>query len=182
MLREELGLVVILAPTPRSGPAMSQFVAPRTQIRDLNVVSGMIADRLGEEVARSARDNRDNYVSLGVLRAVERPTPSSTQLDVYLERIARSYGVSWTAGPRRQDLVNTLSEVLNPATTPSIDIPRLRHLCSQGIPDEPGWLRPRIWKLFMNVLPADKTTWKRENSKQRDAYYVRPDLMNHVQY
>lgn len=61
--------------------------------------------------------------------------------------------------------VNPLSEILDPGTTSSVDIVRLRKLCSRGmslfsqpwayrfikdtapgIPDEPGWLRPRIWK------------------------------------
>lgn len=71
---------------------------------DLDVVSNLISDRLGPEAVRSARDNKDSYVSPRVLRATSKPTPSAAQLDAYLERIARSYGVSWTAGPQRQDL------------------------------------------------------------------------------
>ncbi|KXN82515.1 TBC1 domain family member 13, partial [Leucoagaricus sp. SymC.cos] len=161
------------SPSPTLLEASSSiiFAAPRAQIPELNVISDMISDRLGEDVARSARANRHNQVSPGVLRTTSRPIPNLSQLDSYLERVAKSYEVSWIAGPKRQNLVDPLSEVLNPPATPSIDITRLRHLCSQGIPDEPSWLRPRIWKLFMNVLPVDKSLWKKENVKQRDAYY-----------
>lgn len=58
--------------------------------------------------------------------------------------------------------VNTVSELLDPDATPVVDLPQLRKLCSRGqdlnyisaanthfdtgIPDEPSWLRPRIWK------------------------------------
>ncbi|KAF5358173.1 hypothetical protein D9756_001855 [Leucocoprinus leucothites] len=160
-------------PSPALVEASSSiiFTASRIQLRDLNIISDMITNRLGDEVASSARDNRNNHVSPGVLRATSRPTPSSHHLDTYLERIAKSHGVSWNAGPRRQDLANPISEVLNPTTNPSIDITQLRRLCSQGIPDEPVWLRPRIWKLLMNVIPTDRSIWQRENTKQRDAYY-----------
>ncbi|KAF9448344.1 hypothetical protein P691DRAFT_729792 [Macrolepiota fuliginosa MF-IS2] len=160
------------SPSPAVLEASSSviFAAPRTQIRDLGIVSDLISNRLGPEFSRSAKDSKGSYVSPGVLRAISRPTPTAVQLDAYLERVAGSYGVSWTAGPQRQDLVNSLSEVLNPATASSIDMTRLRHLCIQGIPDEPSWLRPRIWKLFLNILSSNKASWK-DISKQRDAYY-----------
>lgn len=74
------------------------------QSPDLNLISDMITDRLGDEVASSARENSHKHVSPGVLRATSRQAPSSAHLDNYLENIAKSYGVSWIAGPRRQDL------------------------------------------------------------------------------
>lgn len=61
--------------------------------------------------------------------------------------------------------VDPLSEIMDPELTPVVDLPRLRKLCMhggshhylspydrsrvsrQGIPDEPVWLRPRLWKL-----------------------------------
>jgi len=64
----------------------------------------MIADRLGEQVASSARDNRYGHVSPVVLQATSRQAPSSYHLDAILEKIADSHGVKWTPGPRRHDL------------------------------------------------------------------------------
>ncbi|KAJ3572501.1 hypothetical protein NP233_g3051 [Leucocoprinus birnbaumii] len=160
-------------PSPALVEASSSiiFAAPHVQLRDLDALSGMISDRLGSEAVEAAEDDRHSRVSPGILRATTRPIPSSQHLDNYLERIAKGHGLSWTAGPRRQDIANPLSEVLNPTTNTSVDIIRLQQLCHQGVPDDPVWLRPRIWKLLMNVIPADKATWSRENAKQRDSYY-----------
>ncbi|KIM49238.1 hypothetical protein M413DRAFT_50998, partial [Hebeloma cylindrosporum] len=61
---------------------------------------------------------------------------------------------------------------LDPAADPEVDILQLRKLCLRGIPDEPIWLRPRIWKLLLGTLPKIKSSWKVDAAKQRDAYYV----------
>ncbi|OAX43570.1 hypothetical protein K503DRAFT_126164 [Rhizopogon vinicolor AM-OR11-026] len=99
------------------------------------------------------------------------PTPSASNMNNCLTNIARIYGVNWTAEPPRQDILNVISEILDPEGSPIVDLPRLRRLCSQGLPDEPPWLRPRIWKLLLGTLPVLKSTWQKENRKQRDSYY-----------
>ncbi|EEB86754.1 hypothetical protein MPER_16173, partial [Moniliophthora perniciosa FA553] len=68
--------------------------------------------------------------------------------------------------------------MLRPNTSPIADIAALRKLCSRGIPDEPSWLRPRIWKLFFGILPALKTSWQREMRQQRANYYVNITLLH----
>ncbi|XP_006458445.1 hypothetical protein AGABI2DRAFT_115479 [Agaricus bisporus var. bisporus H97] len=147
------------------------FAASRLQLQGLGTVSNLISARLEPEVLRFAREHRDTYVSPKVMQAALRPTPTAAHVDAYLEEVAKGHGISWTAGPHRQDLVNPLSEILDFQSSSSVNMKQLQSLCAQGIPDEPSWLRPRLWKLFMGILPVDKAAWKTDLAKQRDAYY-----------
>ncbi|KAF8969987.1 regulator of Vps4 activity in the MVB pathway-domain-containing protein [Flammula alnicola] len=147
------------------------YAAPHVHSKDLDVTRSFLVQRLGPDFARSAIGNKDQQVSERVFKAISIPVPSAFQLDSYMHDIAQSYGVSWTPVPPRQSIVNVLSEFLDPEASPQVDLSRLRKLCVQGIPDEPAWLRPRIWKLLLGILPEVKASWKPEIIKQRDAYY-----------
>ncbi|KAF8654068.1 hypothetical protein AX16_003601 [Volvariella volvacea WC 439] len=162
-----------VAPSPVMVEAISSviYAAPMTDSKDLNLVRDILIQRLGPDFAHAAIGNRDSHVSSKVVKALAAPPPSAAKLDTYLQDIATSYGVHWKPEPQRQDILNTLSEILAPEASPVVDLPRLRKLCSQGIPDEPKWLRPRIWKLFLGLLPAVKASWKSEIGKQRESYY-----------
>ncbi|EGN95383.1 hypothetical protein SERLA73DRAFT_94744, partial [Serpula lacrymans var. lacrymans S7.3] len=85
--------------------------------------------------------------------------------------IAEIHGIRWQSEPLRQDIVSTVSEILDIQLSPLVDLPRLRKLCAQGLPDDPPWLRPRIWKLFFGILPVLKSSWGKTIDKQRDSYY-----------
>ncbi|KAI5700731.1 hypothetical protein M8J75_002400 [Diaphorina citri] len=50
-----------------------------------------------------------------------------------------------------------------------IDIKTLRKLCFNGIPDEQGF-RALCWKILLNYLPADQTTWCETLAKTRQLY------------
>ncbi|KAJ6455699.1 regulator of Vps4 activity in the MVB pathway-domain-containing protein [Mycena sanguinolenta] len=143
----------------------------QTESRELEAVREILIQRLGEDFARSAVLNRDHHVASRVVHALSAPSPSAANLDMYLLNIAKQYGIQWVPEPRRQDILNTLSEILDPDGSPAVDMPRLRQLCSRGIPDEPTWLRARIWRLFFGTLPVLKQSWSREARQQRESYY-----------
>ncbi|KAJ7710027.1 regulator of Vps4 activity in the MVB pathway-domain-containing protein [Mycena rosella] len=162
--------------------------AAQTECKELHAVRELLISRLGADFARSASLNRDNHVSLRVVHALSAPSPTAANLDMYLLNIAKSYGVQWMPEPRRQDILVTLSEILDPEASPVVDILKLRKLCSRGLPDEPAWLRARVWKwvhstlptssfnfwairLFFGTLPVLKSSWSREAQQQRDSYY-----------
>ncbi|KAG7452620.1 uncharacterized protein BT62DRAFT_925178 [Guyanagaster necrorhizus] len=148
------------------------FSAPYVDSKDIHLVRDFLVQRLGHDFARSATNNRDNYVSPRVLKSLSSPPPTSANLDMYLTTIAKMFGVAWTPEPLRQDILNELSEILASDSSPLVDLPRLRKLCSRGIPDQPPWLRPRIWKLFFDVLPVLKSSWSKEIGNQRKSYYA----------
>ncbi|KAL6305401.1 regulator of Vps4 activity in the MVB pathway-domain-containing protein [Sparassis latifolia] len=160
-------------PSPVLVEAASSIIhaTPQTQSRDLQVVRDLLIHRLGPDFARSAAGNRDHYVSSRVLRALSAPPPSAARLDQYLFNIARAHSVHWMPDIQPHEKVNALSEMLDPSTTPVIDMTRLRMLCSHGLPEYPSWLRPRIWRLLLGTLPVEKSSWGDETRKNRESYY-----------
>ncbi|KAF4614546.1 hypothetical protein D9613_002985 [Agrocybe pediades] len=147
------------------------YASPYVHSKDLDVIRRYLIQRVGHDFARSAMGNRDHHVSPRALKAIQTPIPSAFRLDAYLQQIAEAYNVTWSPEPSPQNNLNSLSELLDLETDHEIDLSLLRRLCLQGIPNEPAWLRPRIWKLFFGVLPVETGKWKDESGKQRTAYY-----------
>ncbi|KAH7311189.1 hypothetical protein B0J17DRAFT_687687 [Rhizoctonia solani] len=52
-----------------------------------------------------------------------------------------------------------------------VDIPQLRTLSLQGIPEHPVWMRARIWRLLLGSLPPEKDKWEDMANKSRMRYY-----------
>lgn len=144
--------------------------APSINIKELNVVRDMLIQRMHHHFS-SSPNNLEKHVPLRVMQLLHPPTPSASKMNDCLTSVSKVYRVNWTAEPPRQDILNIISEILDPQGSPIVDLPRLRKLCSQGLPDEPPWLRPRIWKLLLGTVPVLKSTWQKENRKQRDSYY-----------
>ncbi|KAG5646689.1 hypothetical protein DXG03_002679 [Asterophora parasitica] len=138
---------------------------------DLDIVSDLLIQRLGPDFAHSAAGNHDNHVAPVALQTITAPPSTAETLDSCLQKIANDYGVKWSPEPRREEILNTLSEILDPHSSPVVDMAKLRHICCRGIPDEPSWIRPRIWKLFLGILPVLKASWGGEMQKHRDNYY-----------
>ncbi|KIJ59199.1 hypothetical protein HYDPIDRAFT_118790 [Hydnomerulius pinastri MD-312] len=176
---EGVGSGKTLSPVLVEAAATIIHVAPSTESKDLNTVREILTQRLGPAFAQVASRSRNKHVSPRVMQILATPPPSASKMDDCLLNIANTYGVKWTPEPRRQDILNSISEILDtdPGSAPIVDLPRLRKLCSQGLPDDPPWIRPRIWRLLFGTLPVLKTTWEKENQKQRDSYY---DLVRRV--
>ncbi|KAJ7582883.1 regulator of Vps4 activity in the MVB pathway-domain-containing protein [Mycena floridula] len=161
------------SPSPVVVEAASSIIysAQYVDSHDLHLVRDILVQRFGPEFARSASRNHDFHVPLRILNAISRPPPSATDLDGYLTSIAKSYSVDWEPERPRQEISYILLDILESTSSPIVDLPRLQKLCSQGIPDEPAWLRPRIWKLFFSNLPVLKRSWPMAMQKQRESYY-----------
>ncbi|KAJ4495657.1 regulator of Vps4 activity in the MVB pathway-domain-containing protein [Lentinula lateritia] len=161
------------SPSPAVIEAASSIIyaSPRIDSRDLQVVRELLVNRMGSDFARASVGNRDRCVSDRIVRDLTAPPPNATQIDAYLSNIAKAYGVQWQPDPRRQDIVGPLSEILDPQSSPVVDVAALRKLCARGIPDEPATLRPRIWRVLLGTLPVLKASWSKEASKQRESYY-----------
>ncbi|KAG1756520.1 regulator of Vps4 activity in the MVB pathway-domain-containing protein [Suillus paluster] len=159
-------------PSPVLTEAAASIIAaaPSANIKELNVVRDVLTQRMHRHFS-STPNSLEKHVPLRVMQLLYSPTPSASKMNHTLTNVAKTYGVNWAADPPRQDILNVISEILDPEGSPIVDLPRLRRLCSQGLPDEPPWLRPRIWKLLLGTLPVLKSTWKKENRKQRDSYY-----------
>ncbi|KAF8797922.1 hypothetical protein BYT27DRAFT_7265063 [Phlegmacium glaucopus] len=147
------------------------YATPYVYTKDLDVIRDYLVSCFGSDFANSAAKNRYHHVSSPILRSTSTSIPSAFKLDNYLQDVASAYGVDWSPEPRRQEIVNHLSELLDPDATTAVNLPQLQKLCSRGIPDEPSWLRPRIWKLFFGTLPKAKASWKSGMTTQREAYY-----------
>ncbi|KAF8120803.1 regulator of Vps4 activity in the MVB pathway-domain-containing protein [Boletus edulis] len=141
--------------------------------KDLNAVREVLIQRLGPAFAQTASASRNNHVSPRVMQILSSPPSTASKMDAYLVDIAQTYGVKWVPEPRREDLLNVISGILDTdaGLSPIVDLPRLRAICARGLPDDPPWVRPRIWKLLFGTLPILKTTWAKESQKQRDSYY-----------
>ncbi|KAF9242094.1 regulator of Vps4 activity in the MVB pathway-domain-containing protein [Melanogaster broomeanus] len=162
-----------LSPVLVEAAASIIHAAPSTESKDLNAAREILIQQLGPGFTRAVSASRNNYVSPRVMQTLYSPPPSALKMDQYLLNIAQTYGVQWAPERRRQDILNTVSEILDTASgsSPIVDLPRLRNICAQGLPDDPPWVRPRIWRLLFGTLPVLKTTWEKENQKQRDSYY-----------
>ncbi|CAE6346562.1 unnamed protein product [Rhizoctonia solani] len=63
-----------------------------------------------------------------------------------------------------------------------VDIPQLRVLSMQGIPEHPVWMRSRIWRLLLGALPPEKEKWENMANKSRMRYYdVAAQLLEPIQ-
>ncbi|KAI0831488.1 regulator of Vps4 activity in the MVB pathway-domain-containing protein [Trametes gibbosa] len=147
------------------------YAGLKIESKDLHQVRDFLLRAIGPDFSRSAIENRDNYVSPKVLRAVAAPPPTAAELDMYLYNIARTYNVPWLPDLSPQQKVNMLSSILDPEIAGTVELARLRSLSAHGLPSHPPWLRPRVWKLLLGTLPVDKSSWSREFRQQRDNYY-----------
>lgn len=160
------------SPSPVLTEAAASIIAtaPSVSIKELNVVRDMLIQRMHHHFS-SSPNILEKHVPLRVMQLLHSPTPSASKMNDCLTNVSKVYHVNWAAEPPRQDILDMISEILDPQGSPIVDLPRLRRLCSQGLPDEPPWLRPRIWKLLLGTVPVLKSTWQKENRKQRDSYY-----------
>ncbi|KAF9532289.1 regulator of Vps4 activity in the MVB pathway-domain-containing protein [Crepidotus variabilis] len=166
----ELGL----PPSPALVEAASTILYASSYVntKDLDIVRNFLSQCLGPDFRRSAIGNREGYVSQRVLKALSKPVPTAFQLDYFLKELTNEHGMTWNPNPPpREFIANALSECLNSEASNEVDLQQLRRLCMRGLPDEPSWLRPRIWKLLFGIVSKNKSQWSSELSKQRDSYY-----------
>ncbi|KAI6028901.1 regulator of Vps4 activity in the MVB pathway-domain-containing protein [Pisolithus orientalis] len=160
-----------LSPVTTEAASTIVYAAPSAESKDLSLVRDVLVQRLGRTFAHSAVANSKKTVAKQVLDILSSSAPTAAQMDACLVKIADTYNVKWTPQPRRPDILDQLSEILDLGSSTVVDLSRLRRLCSHGLPDDPPWIRPRIWRLLFGTLPVSKSTWEKESQKQRESYY-----------
>ncbi|CAK7264945.1 Vacuolar protein sorting-associated protein ist1 [Sporothrix epigloea] len=83
------------------------YAAPKTEIKELQVVRQLLGERYGKEFVMAAMENTDGKVAPKVVRKLAVTPPSDELVNGYLEEIARAYGVQW---PRRAAAGGDLGE------------------------------------------------------------------------
>ncbi|KAJ8129356.1 hypothetical protein O1611_g4277 [Lasiodiplodia mahajangana] len=76
------------------------YAAPRTEIKELQQVRLLLAERFGKEFVLSAMENSDGGVSEKVVKKLSVTPPKPELVQGYLEEIAKAYGVDWPKGTR----------------------------------------------------------------------------------
>jgi len=71
------------------------YAAPRTEIKELQQVRVILAEKYGKEFTLQATDNSDGKVSEKVLKKLGIQPPPEMLVNGYLEEIANTYGVDW---------------------------------------------------------------------------------------
>ncbi|KXX83328.1 IST1 protein [Madurella mycetomatis] len=76
------------------------YAAPKTEIKELQQVRQLLAEKFGKEFVLAAMENADGKVSPGVVKKLSVTPPREELVQGYLEEIAKAYGVNW---PRRAE-------------------------------------------------------------------------------
>lgn len=74
------------------------YAAPRVEVKELQTVRALLAEKFGKEFALAASENAEGKVAERVLERLRVEPPKRELVDGYLGAIAEAYGVQW---PRR---------------------------------------------------------------------------------
>lgn len=77
------------------------YAAPKTEIKELQLVSSLLGQKFGKEFVVSALENHENGVSDKVVRKLTVTPPKEELVVGYLEEIAKAYGVNWPKKPEK---------------------------------------------------------------------------------
>ncbi|KAI0889115.1 DUF292 domain-containing protein [Annulohypoxylon maeteangense] len=76
------------------------YAAPKTEIKELQQVRALLAEKYGKEFVLAAMENWDQKVSEKVVKKLSVTPPREELVQGYLEEIARAYGVDWPKRPK----------------------------------------------------------------------------------
>lgn len=76
------------------------YAAPKTEIKELNTVRTLLAEKYGKEFVLGAMENSEGKVNEKVVKKLGVEPPRKELVQGYLEEIARAYGVDW---PKRDE-------------------------------------------------------------------------------
>lgn len=86
------------------------YAAPRTDVKELQHARQLLVEKYGKEFALEAIENSDGKVAERVLKKLKVEPPDPELVNLYLKEIARTYGVDWPKGEKRQDHGNDEDE------------------------------------------------------------------------
>ncbi|KAI1762082.1 DUF292-domain-containing protein [Hypoxylon sp. FL1150] len=79
------------------------YAAPKTEVKELQQVRALLAEKYGKEFVLAAVENTDQKVSEKVVKKLSVTPPREELVQGYLEEIARAYGVNWPRRPKDLD-------------------------------------------------------------------------------
>lgn len=82
------------------------YAAPRTDVKELQQVRQLLVEKYGKEFALEAVENSDGKVAERVLKKLKIEPPDPELVTLYLREIARTYGIDWPKGDRKQEQGN----------------------------------------------------------------------------
>ena len=96
----------------------------------------------------------------------------ATRADAFLQVLADDRGSAHNSGDGIVNLGGALSPSSSVSTSTEIDLPRLRALAFEGIPDNDviGGLRAKVWKVLLDYLPPNKVR-QRVHVQARVAFF-----------
>ena len=71
------------------------YAAPRTDVRELQQARQLLVEKYGKEFALEAIENSDGKVAERVLKKLRVEPPAQELVTLYLQEIARTYGIAW---------------------------------------------------------------------------------------
>ncbi|CAP71493.1 uncharacterized protein PODANS_6_1470 [Podospora anserina S mat+] len=98
----------LLEASPTCDPGLEEavksiiYAAPKTEIKELQTVRTLLAEKFGKEFVLQATENSDGKVSEGVVKKLSVTPPKDELVQGYLEEIARAYGVDWPKGKNKE--------------------------------------------------------------------------------
>lgn len=97
MLLARTGLLEAKECDPGLEEAIKSIIhaAPRTDVRELQQVRQLLVEKYGKDFALVAVENKDGKVSEKVLKKLRVEPPAQELVTLYLQEIARTYGVAW---------------------------------------------------------------------------------------
>ncbi|GJJ70624.1 vacuolar protein sorting-associated protein IST1 [Entomortierella parvispora] len=75
------------------------YAAPRSEVKELLLVRDQLAAKFGREFVSNAMENKDESVNPRIIQKLKVQTPDPYLVNRYLEEIAKTFKVSWTADP-----------------------------------------------------------------------------------
>ncbi|KAJ7980534.1 TBC1 domain family member protein [Quillaja saponaria] len=116
---------------------------------------------------------------------VQTPSPSTTREeppkpqtieDSRIYNSADDYNGISSSSPSADD-ISRQAQLLYELSRKVIDMPELRKIACQGIPDGAG-IRSTVWKLLLGYLSPDRGLWSSELAKKRSQYkHFKEDLL-----
>ncbi|TDZ47728.1 IST1-like protein [Colletotrichum trifolii] len=86
------------------------YAAPKTEIKELQVVRTLLGEKYGKEFVLSAMENSDGKVSDKVVKKLSVTPPREELVQGYLEEIAKAYNVDWPKRPRAEESPDLLDD------------------------------------------------------------------------
>ncbi|OJJ87560.1 DUF292 domain protein [Aspergillus glaucus CBS 516.65] len=89
-------------------------------VRELNIVRTMLADRYGKDFMALAQENKVEHVKVPerVAKSLRVRPPTQDLVELYLKEIAKAYGISWGEEQQQEDLGNAPEFVDDRPSTP----------------------------------------------------------------